>query len=148
MMRHRDDEPENDRDSRLHTVKQIGGLGVAMLAICIPLSPSIGHSSPLLAGLLPLAVIVGVGVTMITVWLTPRRNANARELAELQRQVAELNERLTNLETIDSFERRMAHREAAAQSLLQSQVASSPFPSTVETPPVIQQNRPQAERNT
>ena len=134
------DDGKREHDPRPKTVGLIGCLGLTMLAICIPLAGILAGPLPWMAALLPLAVIVGLGISIIAIWLAKPRKAHLREIAELQRQLAELNERLTNLETMDSFERRLAFRETqAAQQSQPVQSAAMPDP----IPPPM----PQREQN-
>lgn len=134
---------EERNESRTQMVSKVGGFGVAMLAICIPLSAIIGDYSHLLAALLPLAVIAGTSVSMVTIWLTSSRKANSREIEELKQQVADLHARLSNLEMMDSYERRLAQREAQAQ--IQQAPPATPTYSTI-MPDVIQPTQPRTER--
>jgi len=128
--------------ARMKMVEKIGGMGIAMLAICIPIVAIIQDAPLLLLALLPILVIIGTGVGMVTVWRSSSHIADSREIEELQRQVADLHARLSNLEMMDSYERRLAQREAQAEL---HQGPSTPPTDGTSTPDVIQPMR-QTER--
>lgn len=97
--------PEPQKDVRMETTGAIWGMAMGMLAISIPLS------SVTQTAFIPLAVIASAAVGTVAVWRGGAKNAspkgNKEQLAAQQR-IAELEERLANLETINNFERRLA----------------------------------------
>lgn len=101
-------------DQRPAIIARLGGYMIAMLGICVPLCAIMGAFAGAIALLLPVAVIVGMSLCMTVIWFTPvqRNKTNAREIAELQTQIADLHKRLSNLEIMDSFERR--HMQSAS----------------------------------
>jgi len=111
MHQHQNDNaPE---DVRVKVVSTIWGCAVGMLGICIPLV-AISRTGPIL----PLLVIVGAAVATAIVWSGNVNAASTRsdaaneqkEMDELRKRVAELEERLSNVETIDRFEHHLAEK--------------------------------------
>ena len=102
-------ESETKTDVRVQATGTIWGIAVGMMAVSIPLA-DITHTAAI-----PLAVIVGAAVGTCAVWRSGRQNeiprvsptTNNDQIAAQQR-IAELEERLANLETINNFERRLA----------------------------------------
>lgn len=105
-----DQSPEDPRVSGIATV---GWITLAALAICIPLSAVLKSSSALAAGALPLVIILGAGLMAVRIWSSGERLVNQKENEALRRQIAALEERLSNLEMIDSMEAHFAHKHGA-----------------------------------
>jgi hypothetical protein len=97
--------PEPQKDTRMETTGAIWGMATGMLALSIPLS------SVTQTAFIPLIVIAGAAIGTVAVWRGGAKNespkGNKEQLAAQQR-IAELEERLANLETINNFERRLA----------------------------------------
>ena len=93
-------------DARPDAIGQVWGTAIGMLAICIPLCVL------LKSGALPIMVICAAVLVSMYVWKTePQKTANANQEAEaLRTRIAELEERLANVEVINSFEERLAER--------------------------------------
>lgn len=98
-------EQQSSDDMRVRATTRIWSMAVGMMGISIPLS-AITHTA-----LIPLAVIAGAAVGTCGVWFFGNKNSSSSvgktEVAAQQR-IAELEERLANLETINNFERRLA----------------------------------------
>ncbi|MHB0936438.1 MAG: hypothetical protein ACYC6A_08615 [Armatimonadota bacterium] len=138
-----DEERELHEDPRLKALGKVGGFWLGLLAICALMATNLADYSSLMVGLLVLAAIAGMCISMVAIWISPARKANSREIAEMQREIAELSARLANLEMIDSFERRLAQREAQAQL---QQAPPSPPTNTASTPDVMPPTQPRIER--
>ena len=99
------------QDARPDAIGQVWGTAIGMLAVCIPLCVL------LKSGAIPIIVIVGAVLVSMHIWQTEsRQTADADEEAEaLRTRIAELEERLANVEVINSFEERLAERTIARQ---------------------------------
>ena len=106
---HDPDWPERDRFlmSKGHSVPaQYAAL--AMLGVCIPLCAVLKSAS------IPFLVIGGAVLATFYIWNSGQRSQEKSEEEEveiLRRKVADLEERLANVEVINSFEERLAARE-------------------------------------
>ncbi len=88
---------ENSQDIRLKATSKIWSLGVAMLAICIPLS-AVTRSGPLL----PLAVVVGTSVGTASIWKESTEELTSD--AQKSEKIKQLEARIADLETIITSE--------------------------------------------
>jgi len=104
-----------EKDPRPGNLIRLGCIGSTLLALCIPIAITIGLKEPLLAIVLPLAVVAGFTIGLLVIWFTPLRKADTRELEAIKGQLAGLDQRLSNLEMIDSYERRRAERTPHGQ---------------------------------
>ena len=100
-------EPETEpkTDVRVQATAAIWGMTVGMMVFSIPLS-AITESS-----FIPLAVIASAAIGTCAVWRPGTKSENPKNNKEqlaAQQRIAELEERLANLETINNFERRLA----------------------------------------
>ena len=97
---------QNKGDFRPDAIGQVWWAALAMLAICIPLG------AVLKSGAIPLVVIGGAVLATMYVWKTnPQKTSRAEDEAEtLRAKIRELEERLANVEIINSFEERLAER--------------------------------------
>lgn len=98
-------------DARPDAIGQVWGTAVGMLAICIPLCVLLKSAA------LPIIVICAAGLVSMYVWKNePRKTATADQEAEaLRARIQELEERLANVEVINSFEERLAERTIARE---------------------------------
>jgi hypothetical protein len=117
-MQHQQQQPAPE-NTRVKVTSSIWGCAVGMLGICIPLT-AIAESGPIL----PLAVIGGATLGTAAVWageivglvLNSRRFGGStgtddkQQVDALSGRIQELEERLTNVETIDRFEHHLAQR--------------------------------------
>ena len=105
-------EPETKDDVRVQATAAIWGLGVGMMVFSIPLS-AITNSA-----LIPLAVIASAAVGTIAVWRpgTKKESSSTKEQLAAGQRIAELEERLANLETINNFERHLAEKTLERES--------------------------------
>lgn len=98
--------PEPQKDVRMETTGAIWGMAMGMLALSIPLS------AVTQTAFIPVVVIAGAAVASLGVWWRPGINSGNpstnKEQLTAQQRIAELEERLANLETINNFERRLA----------------------------------------
>jgi hypothetical protein len=97
--------PEPQPDIRLKATTAIWGTAMGMLGISIPLC-AITNST-----IIPLVAIAGAAIGTCGVWIFGnKKQGSAQNNAEIaaQQRIAELEERLANLETINNFERRLA----------------------------------------
>ena len=79
------------------------------LALCIPLSGILMRTSPLAAG----ALILGAGLMAVRIWSSGERRVILKENEKLAKRVEDLEERLANLEMIDSLEAHFAAKHTA-----------------------------------
>ncbi len=89
-----------EKDSRVITTRNIWGMTIGILGVCIPLS-SVTKSGPIL----PLTAIAGTAISTIAVWHSDEKKLKSQVL--LSQQLETLQQRLANLETIvssDDFE--------------------------------------------
>ena len=84
------------RDPRVQATSAIWGIAVGMLGVCIPL---VGITDS--GVILPLLVILGASASTVSVWRT-RSQLQAPREQQLVKTVAQLEERVRNLETICS----------------------------------------------
>lgn len=114
--------PETPEDVRVQTTAAIWGMATGMMALSIPLS-AVAHTA-----LIPLAVLASAATGTVAVWrfgakneagsgnTTPALSKDATGDAA-QKRIADLEERLANLETINNFERRLAEEALARHAL-------------------------------
>lgn len=102
-------------DIRVTMTSKIWTYATAMFALCIPLSAVLSHAAGSDALILPCAVIAGATGSTVAVWLFGSRAAvspallSAHEQQHLN-QLKQLDERLSNIETISNYER-LAYQE-------------------------------------
>ncbi len=103
----------NRDDPRPSALFHIAWFTLAMLGMCIPLSPILGQFVPWTAPALPVLIIACSILCSIAVWTSDERqsleqveNENEFEMESLKGEVRTLNERLEALETIHAFEAR------------------------------------------
>jgi hypothetical protein len=93
------------------TIRTIWGCATGMMGICIPLS-AVTNSGPVLPILTILGAVVGTSVLNRRSEKTAARSADlARFEAQHQQQIAELEERLANVETIGRFSSYLEEKE-------------------------------------
>ena len=109
-------EPQVSTDTRVQTTSKIWALTIPLVALSIPLVAITGSILVAIMALLSPALATGF------VWFFGNQHradapktASKSELAGRQR-IAELEERLANLETINNFERRLAEESLLRQS--------------------------------
>jgi hypothetical protein len=104
-------ETKTESDVRVQATGTIWGLAVGMMAISIPLS-SVTETA-----FIPLFVIAGAAVGTVAVWRpgTKKEGTSTKEQIAAQQRIAELEERLANLETINNFERHLAEKTLERQ---------------------------------
>jgi len=107
-------DPRQEKDYRPGAITRIGCIGVPMLVISAGLAAYTVTAIGVYALILPLLIILAIVIGILVVWYIPADKRYAHRLDVLQEQLLHLNNRLTNLETIDAFERRMAQRNAQA----------------------------------
>jgi hypothetical protein len=97
-------ETEQKIDVRVQATATIWAMAVGMMVFSVPLS-QITESA-----VIPLAVIAGSAIGTFAVWRpgTKKEGSSTKEQVAAQQRIAELEERLANLETINNFERRLA----------------------------------------
>ncbi|MDA1001644.1 MAG: hypothetical protein O2807_14150 [bacterium] len=105
-------------DPRVSGIATVGWITLAGLALCVPLSAIIGRMSPLMAGAIPLALIVGAGLMAVRIWSSGEKLVNQKENEALKNRIEDLEDRLKNLEMIDSLEAHFAekHRPRLAEA--------------------------------
>lgn len=96
-------------DARPDAIGRVWGISLAMLGICIPLCVLLKSAA------LPIIVIGAAALVSMLIWQSEsRKNAAADKDAEaLRARIQELEERLANVEVINSFEERLAERTLA-----------------------------------
>jgi len=114
-------DPRQEKDYRPGAITRIGCVGVSMLAISAGLAAYTAAIIGIYALILPLIIILAIVIGILVVWYVPADKRYAHRLDVLQDQLLHLNDRLTNLETIDAFERKMAQRDAQAMAAQQAQ---------------------------
>jgi Tfp pilus assembly protein PilN len=95
-------------DPRVSGIATVGWITLAGLALCVPLAALL--KSPLIAGALPLALILGSGLMAMRIWSSREKLVNQKENEVLTKRISELEERLSNLEMIDSLEAHFAEK--------------------------------------
>ena len=134
---HSSDKDEKNSDPRVAGIATVGWVTLSALALCIPLTASVGVFSGAAAMAIPLAVILGAGVMAVRIWSSGERTVNQAGNDELANRIGKLEERLANLEMIDSVEAHFAekHRAPGVTSSLGPARSSTmgPRPETVES---------------
>ena len=100
-----------EEDIRVKLLGTIWGCATGMLGICIPLMAIAQDASGGFAAVLPLGVVAGAATATIAVLSHFKGSASSASVTHDAQQTArlhELEERLANMETINSFERRLA----------------------------------------
>lgn len=100
-------------DPRVSGIATVGWIALAGLALCVPLSGVLMRASPLAAGLLPITIILGAGLMAVRIWSSGEKLVNQKENEKLVKRVEELEERLGNLEMIDSLEAHFAQKHSS-----------------------------------
>ena len=114
----KEQKPEPQEDVRVKTTGAIWGMATGMLGISIPLS-AVTETA-----FIPVVVIVGAVIGTVAVWRggakseAGQQSATASSNDAAQKRIAELEERLANLETINNFERHLAERTLERQSVV------------------------------
>lgn len=103
---------QNAGDPRISGIATVGWVTLAGLSLCIPLSAILMKSSPLAAGALPIAMIVGAGLMAVRIWSSGEKLVNQKENEKLSKRIEDLEERLGNLEMIDSLEAHFAEKHS------------------------------------
>lgn len=103
-------------DIRLTITSKIWAYATGMFALCIPLSAVISQAAGTDALILPCAVIAGATGSTVAVWLFGSRATTSQTLPAAHEQqhlhqLKQLDERLSNIETISNYER-LAYQEA------------------------------------
>ena len=96
---------------RRRTTATIWRYATGMLFVSIPLV-GISHST-----LMPFAIVFCAALGTAAVWAFKDRDLkSASELAALEKRLRQLDERLSNVETISRFDRLLAEKSASQQS--------------------------------
>ena len=106
---------EQESDPRVAGIVTVGWASLGALALCIPITGVLKESSALAAGLLPLAIILGAGMLAVRIWSSGEKLVNKQLNEALNSRLSELEERLANLETIDSMEEHFAQKHSNPQ---------------------------------
>ena len=117
-------------DPRVAGIATVGWVSLAMLGISIPLVAQLKEVSVLLAGALPIVIMLGAGLMAVRVWSTGEKTVNRRENEALRKRMAELEERLASLEMVDSLEAHFARRHGASASSLSEAESPTVGPTT------------------
>ncbi len=127
-----------EEDIRVKLLGTIWGCAMGMLGICIPLMAVAGRSMGDFAAVLPLGVVAGAASASIAVLSHFKGSASsaaathdARQMTQQATRLHELEERLANLETINSFERRLAE-----DALARDRAGAATAPISVPTAPI------------
>jgi hypothetical protein len=99
---------EKRGDPRVEGIATVGWITLAALGVCIPLTAVIGEFAGAMAVLFPLAVLLGSGIMAMRIWSSGERRVNEENREALTERVRDLEERLANLEMIDSLEAHFA----------------------------------------
>ncbi len=116
-------QPESSQNARVKVTSSIWGCAIGMMGVCIPLT-AVTNSGPAL----PIVVVGGAALATIAVWTgevvsTVLNSGRAQKSVDteskkqvdaLNGRIQELEERLTNVETIDRFEQHLAQKSLAA----------------------------------
>ena len=100
---------QSTRDPRTAGIATVSWVTLSGLALCIPLSGILMRTSPLAAG----ALILGAGLMAVRIWSSGERRVILKENEKLAKRVEDLEERLANLEMIDSLEAHFAAKHTA-----------------------------------
>lgn len=109
-----EDPTERKTDPRVAGITIVGGITLAGLGLCIPLM--LLASGTMIAAALPLAMIVGSGLLSARIWSSGERHVNEKANEKLTERLAELEERLANLEMVDSVEAHFAERHRSPEA--------------------------------
>ncbi len=103
---------ENARGNtrRVAGIAAVGATSLCMLGLSIPLAAILARYSIWMAGALPLAILIGAGIMTARIWFQPDTPLSPTETEALRERVRELEERLANLEMIDSVEAHFANK--------------------------------------
>ena len=104
------DDDKKPGDPRVEGIATVGWVTLAALGICIPLSAIIGETAGWLTPILPLSIIFGAGIMAVRIWSSGEKQVNQKENDALRQRIEDLEERLGNLEVVDSLEAHMAER--------------------------------------
>lgn len=104
----KDEDHNGKSDPRVAGITAVGWGTFLFLGLCIPMMFAV--SNPLVAAALPLSLIVGAGLLSARIWSSGERHVNQKANEKLTERIAELEERLLNLEMVDSVEAHMAER--------------------------------------
>ena len=103
-------ESKKEKDLRLEATQVIAGCGIGSLAISAVFAPSLGGGI-----LLPVLVIAGSSLATAAVWISSRVKQPKKQqkaLLAMQEKISVLEKRLADAEVIESFEDRLASKEA------------------------------------
>ena len=108
------DQPSSDRktDPRVAGISTLGWVTLSALALSIPIMGILKSASAVAAAALPLAIILGSGVLAVRIWSSGEKLVNRKETDALKARLAQLEERLGNLEMIDSLEAHFAEKHS------------------------------------
>jgi hypothetical protein len=108
------------------TIRTIWGCATGMMGICIPLS-AVTNSGPVLPILTVIGAVVGTAAMNRSGEKASKQSKQSSDLARLeaqhQQQIAELEERLSNVETIGRFSSYLEEKELAQTPLTQEPIA-------------------------
>jgi hypothetical protein len=108
------------RDNNRENIARVAGTAIVgitsllMLGLSTLLAAILARYSIWLAGALPLAILVGAGFLTARIWFQGEKSDSPTETEILRERVKDLEERLANLEMIDSVEAHFANKQQAA----------------------------------
>ena len=108
-------ESESESDPRVEGIATVGWVTLAALGISIPLSAIGGAFTGWLAAALPLTIILGAGIMSMRIWSSGEKLVNEKENEALKDRIQDLEERLANLEMVDSLEAHFAEKHRHPQ---------------------------------
>lgn len=106
--------PKPAGDPRVDGLVTVGWVTLAALGISIPLTGIIAGYSGWMAPLLPFGILIGSGLMAMRIWSSGERQVNREANEALAARIQELEERLANLEMVDSLEAHFAERHRSA----------------------------------
>jgi hypothetical protein len=110
-------ESEKPGDPRVEGIATIGWITLAALGICIPLTGIVGAFAGAAAALVPLSILVGAGLMAMRIWSSGEKQVHLKENEALQGRIRDLEERLANLEMVDSLEAHFAAKHGGRPTL-------------------------------
>lgn len=110
-----------ESDIRCTMTSKIWRYATAMLGLCVPLMAVANHAAGSYIVLFPLSVIAGATGTTALIWVFGSRATTAHSLPSAHEQqqlnhLKQIDERLSNLETISNYERLAFEEQMRRQS--------------------------------
>lgn len=114
------------KDKRGIALGHLGWISTSFLVFSIPLVAILKDTYPAASILIPLSVIGGAIACGILLWCKggpipqpdPASESELAELAELRKTISSLEQRLESLETINSYEHKLAERNWAERIVM------------------------------